>query len=515
MRFAAALCVALASAVSAAATTTVVDISPRGVRERFLYVRADAPVANVVVIPGNDGVLGIQDDGTMTTLTSRCNPVARNRDAFAARGFSVALMDQAADGWVGKLEDVRGVVDYMRARDNVPAWVIGGSSSTGAILTAASGLPSELPLGVIFFSPQGGTSASASTIRRPTLVVYHVLDPNPLSTGALYSGLTNAPARQLVALSGGSNGGCGYHLFNGLDAEFIAATAGFIDAYNGSFAPTIPGLNQHGLGGVWYEPASSGQGFALEVFPDLSGPGSGLVAGGWFTYDVAPGGADKQRWYTISGPMSNGAASAAVTIYRNIGGNFDAGPRTSAESVGTGTLSFSTCDAGQLAYTFTDGRTGSIALARITSNVECSPAAAGPPNADFGLSGNWFNEPTSGQGLVVEVNPASGVLFLAWYTYAPDGAASGAAGQRWYTGQGAYTAGARSIAVTLYETKGGVFDTPTPAGQTTTAVGTATLTFASCASAALAYAFTGGSSAGISKTIALQRAGPAPAGCAF
>ena len=34
-------------------------------------------------------------------------------------------------------------------------------------------------------------------------------------------------------------------------------------------------LNQHGLTGSWYEPATSGQGLAVEVFPDLKAPRAG------------------------------------------------------------------------------------------------------------------------------------------------------------------------------------------------------------------------------------------------
>ena len=80
---------------------------------------------------------------------------------------------------------------------------------------------------------------------------------------------------------------------------------------------------------------------------------------------------------------------------------------------------------------------------------------ARPTNADFALSGNWYDRATDGQGITLEINPLSPVAFFAWYTYAPAGATAGAAGQRWYTGQSGYTAGARMLAMTLYETTGG------------------------------------------------------------
>ncbi len=280
-------------------------------------------------------------------------------------------------------------------------------------------------------------------------------------------------------------------------------------------APAAFSLNQHGLTGSWYEPATSGQGVEVEIFPDLAAPGTGDRAGrSWFTFDATAGGADRQRWYTLGGQVHAGEAAANLTIYRNTGGNFVAPPITAAQAVGTAVLRFDTCASGSLAYTFTDGsgRAGSIPLTRLTKNVTCDAGAARPANADFALSGNWFDPATSGQGITVEVNPESNALFFAWYTYAPNGAGAGAAGQRWYTGLGTFTAGARSVPVQLYETTGGAFNAIAPA-PATVGVGTAIVAFQGCSGLTLAYTFTGGSMSGKSGTQALQRIGPVPAGC--
>lgn len=273
-------------------------------------------------------------------------------------------------------------------------------------------------------------------------------------------------------------------------------------------------LNQHGLTGSWYDPPTSGQGIEVEVFPNPSGTGSTFVS--WFTYDTVIGGAERQRWYTAQGQVVTGQPNASLTIYQNTGGNFNAPPVTTAQPVGTATLSFETCTSGQLSYSFTDGtgRTGTIPLTRLTQNVTCSTTTPHPTNADFALSGNWFGgAATSGQGLTVEVNPTSGVFFSAWYTYMPNGTAAGAAGQRWYTAQATFTPGMRSIPVQIYETTGGLFDTPTPPGQHTVPVGTGTMAFQSCSAATFSYTFTGGSSSGLSGTITLSRVGPMPPGC--
>ncbi len=293
-------------------------------------------------------------------------------------------------------------------------------------------------------------------------------------------------------------------------------------SYTGLFEYQVSGssnaisvdLNQHGLTGSWYDPQTSGQGFEAEVFPDLLSPGTGLAFVSWFTYDSVVGGAERQRWYTLSGPVVSGQPNASLTIYQNTGGNFNAPPITESIPVGTATLSFDSCISGQLSYTFTDGsgRSGTIPLQRLTQNVTCSTTSERPIDLDFILSANWYDATTAGQGITVEVNPVSNVLFFAWETYAPNGANAGAAGQRWYTGQGPFVAGSRSIAVQLYESTGGMFNTLPPI-PSTVAVGSATLVFQDCWDATLSYSFTGGSSSGASGTIQLGR-GPVPYGSA-
>jgi hypothetical protein len=277
-----------------------------------------------------------------------------------------------------------------------------------------------------------------------------------------------------------------------------------------------PDLNQHGLTGSWFEPATSGQGIEVEFFHDLVAPGTALVQGAWFTFDAAPsGGADRQRWYTFSGNGQSGKPDIPITIYQNTGGNFDAPPITSATVVGSGTLAFTDCTRGSLAYTFSDGsgRTGTIPLTRLLPNVTCTVGTAPVANADFDFSGNWYDVATSGQGFLFEVNPVSPFFFLTWYTYAPTGQSAGAAGQRWFTGQAGYAPGGRTITATLYETTGGLFNQVTNPAPSTVAVGIATVTLANCTSVQLQFNFTSGSSIGKSGTIALSRVGPVPPGC--
>jgi len=286
-------------------------------------------------------------------------------------------------------------------------------------------------------------------------------------------------------------------------------------AFRPEAAPPPLDLNRHGLTGSWFQPATDGQGVEIEVYHDLIAPGTGLLQGSWFTFDhIAAGGAATQRWYTFSGNVATGQASATLTLYQNVGGNFNALPVTSGVPVGSVVLSFTDCTHATMAYTFTDGsaRSGIIPMVRVTPNVTCSTSGASTTNADFGYSGNWYDPGTSGQGIVLELNPNAPAVFFAWYTYAPSGQSQGAAGQRWYTGLSNYAPGARTLPMTLYETTGGLFDSTAPPAHSV-AVGTATASFTSCHAGQLEYKFSGGSSAGASGTINLSRVGPAPAGC--
>ena len=219
---------------SAAVSTAVVDIPTRDATQRFLYMRPDAPAANIVFLPGNTGILGIANDGSMAALPGRCAPFARNRDAFVARGFALALVDQTSDAKIWQYADIREVVRYMRARDNVPTWIVGGSASTMAALNFAVDFPPDEPMGVIIFSPGESDLSRAARIKRQTLIVFHSEDaPSAPFVDPLFDALNSAPARERIRLMGGSNGDCGgHHLFMGIDAEFVAAVAGFIDKHN-------------------------------------------------------------------------------------------------------------------------------------------------------------------------------------------------------------------------------------------------------------------------------------------
>ena len=259
-----------------AVTSSVVDLPVGAVTQRFLHVRPDAPIANVVLLPGGDGVLGIQNDGTLTTYTGLCNPIARNRQSLADHGLALALVDADSSGAVYGLNDLLAVINYIQGRDNVPTWVIGASASTNAAANLAVNLPQGVPAGLILFSPALLPPALAAKVTRTTLVLFNPLDTSQFGPQD-FAALTSAPVKENVSLSGGNNGGCGYHLFNGLDAEFVAAITGFIDKYNASLGG---GTGTTGLAIEYYYDVWN---FYFETsFPnEISALDGGAFGGAW------------------------------------------------------------------------------------------------------------------------------------------------------------------------------------------------------------------------------------------
>lgn len=155
-----------------------------------------------------------------------------------------------------------------------------------------------------------------------------------------------------------------------------------------------------GLNDAWINPATTGQGFLISVFPSSK---SLFLA--WFTYDterpsesvVAMLGEPGHRWLTAQGPYEGDTAT--LTIYVTRGGVFDAAepvPATDPDGDGTLTLEFADCNAGLASYEITSlGLSGTIPIQRIvTDNVplceslDVAPAPNnGPPPEPAGLEG--------------------------------------------------------------------------------------------------------------------------------
>jgi hypothetical protein len=302
-----------------------------------------------------------------------------------------------------------------------------------------------------------------------------------------------------------------------VDVAATAVTAAVVALPDTSTQPAVR-LDQAGLGGAWWAPYANGEGFVVDWLPATR---TWFMP--WFTFARFDDGYRNLRWFTVAGTIAAGATQADLPILATTGGTFDAGGGTTARRVGTATLRFTDCNNGTLRYAFdagTNGRaTGTVTLSRLSAATSDCVLADGtvqshatPPAGGFDarMSGSWYEESTSGQGLQFTVQPG-GVFFAPWFTFDPPGALNNPSRQHWYTLQGSLADAAQGrVTVSIVESTGGAFDA-IPASDMAI-VGTATLTLLACDRATLDYAFgaTAGDLAGRSGTLDLVKAG----GCA-
>ena len=292
------------------------------------------------------------------------------------------------------------------------------------------------------------------------------------------------------------------------------------DAAVTAAVPAPPNLAlRPGLGGAWYNPNTSGQGFGIDIDSTI-----GYIFGGWYTYALNGGAGGnrqlEQRWYTLQGNFVPGQTSQQLSVRINTGGKFDSPPTTQATAVGTATLSFQGCDTGRLDYQINvegQNRNGTIPLTRLGIEPYCASGALptlslSQNGINPSLNGAWYDPNTSGQGFQFVFLPSNAnTAFLFWYTYDVNGLpSSGTSGQRWYTIQGNYTTGSGQVLnLPIRESTGGRFEV-SPPNTTSVQIGTADIVFHSCTSASLTYRFNNG----LTRTISLSKLVGGGANCA-
>jgi pimeloyl-ACP methyl ester carboxylesterase len=258
-----ALTMLLAAITAAQATgSRLVSIeTPRGVKQAFILIAPDKPVASVILFAGGSGGLGLKSASSMKWGAG--NFLVRTRDMFAADGFAVAVVDAPSDHRKGMnaifrmsaahASDIAAVAAYLNKQANVPVWLVGTSMGTfsaaeGAI--AASGVDglvltstitrSEPHWNIAKSHPDGVASMALARITVPTLIVSHRKDSCDLSPAAgaskLKRRLTNAGRVEIALLDGGDpprSKPCeakAQHGYFGIEAKAVGTIAKFIKA---------------------------------------------------------------------------------------------------------------------------------------------------------------------------------------------------------------------------------------------------------------------------------------------
>lgn len=247
------------SPARAAEPTLVFVTTPRGVKQSYLLIKPEKPVATVVLFAGGHGALGLMSATRMKWGAG--NFLVRSRDLFVKHGFMVAVMDAPPDHAQGMNAeyrmsaahsgDIGAVVTDLKARAPVPVWLVGTSMGTfsaarGAIApTSATGL--VLTSTITRAKPQwriaqshanGVASMPLAKVALPTLILSHKMDACDITPAGdapkLQHALSNAKAVEIVQLTGGSppqSEPCearSQHGYLGIEDKAVDAIAAFI-----------------------------------------------------------------------------------------------------------------------------------------------------------------------------------------------------------------------------------------------------------------------------------------------
>ena len=255
------LCACFHQPAGAADAELISIKTPRGVTQKFIFIKRDKPVASVILFAGGKGALKLKSASDMGW--GKGNFLVRTRDMFAAENLNVAVIDAPSDqqGGMnaifrmskGHADDIGAVAAYLKKAAGGPVWLVGTSMGTfsaagGAIgakdidgLVLTSTITRSKPDWKIAESHSDGVGSMAvGKIAVPTLILSHKKDGcdiTPASDGPkLKARLTGAPKVELVILEGGSppqSEPCeakSQHGFLGIEREAVQTIARFVAA---------------------------------------------------------------------------------------------------------------------------------------------------------------------------------------------------------------------------------------------------------------------------------------------
>jgi predicted alpha/beta superfamily hydrolase len=260
-------------------------------------------------------------------------------------------------------------------------------------------------------------------------------------------------------------------------AAFLALCAAF---------PAVAQTFTGAMSGSWWDASRPGEGQFI-TFEAVAGRNSVYLA--YFTY-TADG---RATWHVGNVDYAPGAASITIPLITGSGPRFGTGfnsgdVRTSA--AGTATLEYVSCTRMRLRHTGIEGVV--LELTRLVGPLAGAGCGETPPAARSltgVVSGSWWNSARGGEGqfITFEATGARNVVYVAYFTYTADGAAT------WLVGSADFVTGVRTVSVPLVTGSGARFGTAFRAQDVAvTAAGTATLDLTSCAALRLTYAGTQG-----------------------
>jgi hypothetical protein len=204
-------------------------ISISGVQN--ILVRADKAKGSLILLTGGDGRLNVSSGAHFTDNSD--NVLIRNRDAFAAKGYHVLLVDKGTN-----LADAVRIMAGIKRPVSVVATSAGTPRAAEGLVQGAR--PDKLVLTSGFLSDKSGPSPSVISILGdpnllpPTLVVHHRQDgcrftkPDGVASFQAWGG----NRVRVQWLSGGKEEGnpcrfAAHHGFAGQDAALVSVVVEF------------------------------------------------------------------------------------------------------------------------------------------------------------------------------------------------------------------------------------------------------------------------------------------------
>src|SRR5271165_4811296 len=163
------LCFLALNSAAFAQVTQVEDVPlSGGGSQRVLYASPVTPRATLVMLPGGDGNVGIDEDGD---FEHGKNFVVRTRDLWLARGYAVLIVDalsgknmrglRSSPGYAEAIEDV---VRFAAKKGARSIFLLGTSQGSIAAMNGAAHLPKGQIAGVVLTESVTRPSKSGETV---------------------------------------------------------------------------------------------------------------------------------------------------------------------------------------------------------------------------------------------------------------------------------------------------------------------------------------------------------------
>jgi hypothetical protein len=279
------------------------------------------------------------------------------------------LADQEDDGCTWQEDTDTGGVLVTISTSNATVTLIGRDPSLGN----SNGALAFHPNGTLYFTPCWDDDGRLLTLNPSTAAI---LGSRNLATDTCYMGLAARPSDGTLFASYNWESAWNPYVLvtlnpNNGNATLVGNTylTGILHDLTFTDAIDVGFHINAGMNDSWYNPATSGQGFFINVFED-----KGIIFMAWFTYDTErpPGGATANlgepghRWVTAQGPYDGDTAE--LTAYLSEGGTFDSPtpPVAPAVPIGSITVVWHDCENATLTYDFDPpGVTGEVDIQRI------------------------------------------------------------------------------------------------------------------------------------------------------